>query len=367
MLALILHKKINHCPVKNSTTKNSTKSNLKMMVSFFLFLGLIPTMHSQNYRTIEAYMDDFAKNELFVKKSLIDYSVTIVESQKYSRTKVTATRIIEKLENINTLLKTTNKGFEGNTVLRDSFIKLNQKTIDCLKNGSLVLNDYEYQSTLSLPEIGQNLTTKESNLIAYYQELKKYEQDKRNFALCYKLHLKNNKGKNILEYNAYQNVLFYKMNVIDEKLTYVINAKDKKGFSDCLNMITFMHGVVMAKTSEYRSEYKDTSLNDANIEYATFIASQREKLSNLFITYVDEYNTLQALKNNTQRETTESIAAYNNIVKSYNTKKNLFYIVFNEMQTTKDKMYDSWLATNSTFLKNNGQFDSLYQGYANKD
>ena len=35
------------------------------------------------------------------------------------------------------------------------------------------------------------------------------------------------KTKNILQYNAYQNILFYKMNVIDEKLTSVVTAKDK--------------------------------------------------------------------------------------------------------------------------------------------
>lgn len=354
--------------MKNSTFQNSPKSNLLIQVCFFLLVGLIPTIsNSQNYRTIEAYMDDFAKNELYVKKSLMDYSVSIVESQLYSRTKVTAIRIIEKLENINTILKTTNKGFEGNTLLRDSFIKLNQKTIDCLKNGSLVLNDYDYQSSLSLTEIGENLSTKESHLIAYYQELKKYEQDKRSFAMCYKMRFKNNMSKNILEYNAYQNILFYKMNVMDEKLTYVINAKDKKGFSDCMNLIAFTREEVMVKTSEYRTEYKDTSLNDANIEYADFIAGQREKLTALFNTYVDEYNTLQALKNSKQPETSESIATYNNTVKSFNTKKNLFYIVFNDIQTTKDKMYDSWLTTNSTFLKNNSKFDSLYEKYAIND
>lgn len=354
--------------MKKSTIQNSPKSNLLNKVCFFLFVGLLPAISSsQNYRTIEAYMDDFAKNELYVKKSLMDYSVSIVESQLHSRTKVTAVRIIEKLENINSILMTTNKGFEGNTLLRDSFIKLNQRTIDCLKNGSLILNDYDYQSTLSLPEIGENIATKESHLIAYYQELKKYEQDKKSFAMCYKMHFKNNKSKNILEYNAYQNVLFYKMNVMDEKLNYVINAKDKKGFSDCMNMITFAREEVMTKTSEYRSEYKDTSLNDANIEYANFIAGQREKLSDLFNNYVDEYNALQALKNSTQAETTKSVAAYNNTVKSYNIKKNLFYSVFNTIQITKDKMYDSWLTTNSTFLKNNGKFDSLYEKYASND
>jgi len=353
--------------MRNSTTKNSSKSNLKMMVGFLLFLGIVPALYSQNYRNIEAYMDDFAKNELFVKKSLIDYSVSIVESQLHSRTKVTADRIIEKLENINTILKTTNKGFDGNTLLRDSFIRLNQKTIDCLKNGSLVLNDFDYQSTLSLTEIRKNISIKESNLIDYYKELKKYEQDKRDFASCFKMHFKNNKTKNILEYNAYQNILFYKMNVMDEKLTYVINTKDKKGFSDCLNLINLMHKEVMEKTSIYRSEYKDTSLNDANIAYANFIVGQREKLTDLFNAYVNEYDAMQALKNSKNAKTSQTISAYNNTVRSYNNKKNLFYAVFNDIQKTKDKMYESWFAINSAFLKNNGKFDSIYVKYAYPD
>ena len=351
--------------MKKSTIKTGQKSNLQTLISFFLFVGLLPTIiHSQQYRTINAYMDDFAKNELYVKKSLMDYSVSIVESQLYSRTKYTADRIVTKLENMNTILKINNKGFEGNTLLRDSFIKLNQKTIDCLKNGSLILNDYDYQSNLSMLEIGENLSQKESQLIDYYQELKNYEQDKRNFALCYKLHLNTNKRKNILEYNAYQNILFYKMNVMDEKLTSVINAKDKKGFSDCMNIIALMHKEILGKTSDYKYEYKDTSLNDANIEYSNFITGQKEKLTDLFNNYVDEYNALQALKNSSQPETNETTAAYNYAVKSYNIKKNLFYAVFNNLQSTKEKLYDNWLTINSAFLKNNGQFDSLYEKYA---
>ena len=311
--------------MKNFTLKNSPKNNL-IKVICLLFVCFIPTLsHSQNYRTIDAYMDDFAKNELFVKKSLMDYSVSIVESQLYSRTKVTAVRIIEKLENINSNLKINNKGFEGNTLLRDSFIKLNQKTINCLNNGSLILNDYDHQSTLSLPEIGENLNRKESELIAYYQELKNYEKDKKVFASCYKMRLKSNKGKNILEYNAFQNILFYKMNVMDEKLATVINAKDEKGFSDSLNMIELMYQEIMTKTSQYKNEYKDTSLNDANIGYANFIVGQKEKLSNLFNEYVNEYNALQLLKKSTAAETNETVVAYNNAVRTCNAKKNLFY------------------------------------------
>lgn len=367
MTGIILHKKLIPTVMKNFTFLNSPKSNMIKSVCFFLFVSLLPSiMFSQNYRTIQAYMDDFGKNEVYVKKSLMDYSVSIVESQLYRRTQYTAERIITKLENVNEILRKNNKGFEGNTLLRDSFIRINEKTIDCLKNGSLILSDYEYQSSLSLAEIGENFSRKETQLAEYYQELKNYEQDKRTFALVYKLPLKSNKKRNILEYNAYQNMLFYKMNVMDEKLTLVINAKDKKGFSDCLNMIDLMHQEAMTSAEEFKGEYSDTSLIDANIAYANFIAGQKDKLSDLFNNYVDEYNKLQLLKNQSQ-ETNDAVVAYNSVVKVYNVKKNTFYSIYKDIQTTKGKLYDDWLTTNSTFLKRNGQFESIYDNYAVND
>ena len=353
--------------MKNSTTKNSTKSNLKLIVSFFLFIGLIPTMHSQNYRSIDAYIEDFGKNELFVKKTFMDYTATIVESQLYSRTKTTVTRIVEKLEKINTILKNTDKGYEGNTSLRDSFIKMNEKTIQCLNNGTLILTDYDSQSSLSLPEIGENLNKKESDLLAYFQALKQYDNDKKYFASCYRMHFKGGKGKNILEYNAKQNILFYKLNVIDEKLSTVITAKDKKGFADCMNMIELMNQEVMTKTSEYYGYFKDNSLNAANVEYSKFIAGQNAKLTNLFSEYVDEYNKVQTLKASLQTTLGESVAAYNDAVASCNTKKNLFYAVFNDIQSEKKGLYDNWFAVNSAFLKNNGEFANIYDKYAFND
>lgn len=350
--------------MKNSTTTISRKFNSLSLICSFLIIGFFPTiLHSQNYRTIDAYMDDFMKNELFVKKSLMDYSISIVESQLYTRTKTTAARIIEKLEKINTIMKNSKNGFEGNTVLKDGFIKMNQKTIDCLKNGSLILNDYEYQSSLSLSEIGENFNRKESELITYYQELKNFEIAKKTFALNNKIHINGKSRKNILEYNAYQNILFYKMNVIDEKLTAVINAKDKKGFSDCLDVIALMHQEIITKTNLYKNDYKDTTLNDANVEYSNFILGQKDKLNDLFNNYADAYNAVQLLKNPSYTQTKLSIEAYNNAVKTFNNKKNLFYTVFNTIQLNKVKMYNNWLTTNSSFLKNNGHFESIYDKY----
>lgn len=116
--------------MKNFTLKNSPKSNIKTLL-FILFVGLAPTLTTaQNYRTIDAYMDDFGKNELFLKKTFMDYTVTIVESQLYSRTQTTVVRIVEKLEKLNNILKARDKGFEGNTMLRDSFIKMNEKLLN---------------------------------------------------------------------------------------------------------------------------------------------------------------------------------------------------------------------------------------------
>jgi hypothetical protein len=351
--------------MKNSTTENSSQGNLIKWFFFILLSGFFSSVsYAQEYRSIDAYLDDFGKNELYVKKAIMDYSMTIVESQMYSRTKYTAERIIDKLENMNAVLRTTDKGFENNTQLRDSFMKMNQKTIDCLSNGTLILNDYVHQSTLPLAEIEANFNQKEKELISYFQELKNYDESKNKFAACYHMQFRENKGKNILEYNAYQNMLFYKMNVVDEKLSAVIAARDKKGFMDCLNMIDKIQQEVIAKTTEYRSEFNDNSLNNANILYATFLANQKTKLNDLFIDYVAEHNALQQLKNAPQSNTKEAIDTYNYAVRGYNNKKNLFYAVFNDIQTRKKISYNNWYVVNSNFLKNNGQFDNIYEKYA---
>ncbi len=353
--------------MKKITTPFRSKSNL-LLKACLLFIAFLPApLQSQNYRTIDAYLEDFGKNEMYVKKALMDYTVTIVESQLDSRSKVTAARIIEKIENINNLLRRTDKGFQGNTMLRDSFIKMNEKTVESLKNGSLILSDYDYQSNLSLPEIGENLAKKETEMMDYYKELKNYENDKKYFGSCYRFHFKAPVGKNILEYNAYQNILFYKLNVMDEKLSKVIAAVDKKGFDECMNMIAVMHQQILEKTTEYNNYFKDNSLNNANIQYANFINDQKVQLANLFKEYATQYEILQGLKKSNSPETPEKINAYNEAVRNYNAKKNMFYAVFNDIQNTKKTMYDNWFSINSEFLKHNGEFDDIHTKFAYND
>ncbi len=300
---------------------------------------------------------------MFVKKAVMDYSVTIVESQTTTRSKATLGKIVDKLIIMNNIMKSTDKGFEKNTLLRDSFIKMNEKTIACLQNGCLVLDDYAYQSTLSFAEINTNMIQKEKDMLSYYQELKNYDTNKRAFGAQYNVSFKGNVGKNILEYNAKQNMLFYKMNVMDQKLTALIIAKDKAGIAECFNYIDALRQQLIAKTNQYRGDYKDNSMNEANVKYFDFISSQKAKLATLLNDYVNEYANLSALKNSTKPQTPAFIAEYNQEVKTYNNKKNSFYAASDAIQLTKKAMYNNWFVTNSKFLQNNGEFENIHETY----
>jgi len=171
---------------------------------------------AQNYRNPKAYIYDFVKNETFVKESLTEYSYSIVNISTDGRIQNTLDRIYLKLENINTILLKNDKGVNGDLELRDAFIKLNVKTISLLKNKSLVLNDYSYQSSLDYVDILKNFAFKENEITDYYRGLISYENNKKLFALKYKINLINNPSKkNMFEYNAYQNIIYYEMNVLD--------------------------------------------------------------------------------------------------------------------------------------------------------
>ncbi|MBC7606875.1 MAG: hypothetical protein H7199_07965 [Burkholderiales bacterium] len=354
--------------MKNSTILNNTKNNQLSYIFLILLVSMLPNfLQAQDYRYINAYMDDFGKNEMFVKKSLMDYSVTIVDSQIDTRSKATSGKIVDKLVNMNLIMKNTNKGFENNTLLRDSFIKMNEKTIECLKNGSLILDDYDYQSMLSFSEINANMSRKEKDMASYYQEIKNYDANKKAFGMQYNVSFKANAGKNVLEYNGFQNILFYKINVIDQKLTTLIAAKDKAGFAECFKNIDALHLEAISRTNQYKDNFKDNSMNDANMKYSNFIYGQKEKLFTLFNDFVDEYAILLALKNSTKPQTPAFIAAYNQQARIYNSKKNLFYAVLNPIQVTKKAMYNSWFVTNSKFLQNNSEFENIHDKYSTTD
>jgi len=231
---------------------------------------------SSGYRNIKSYLADFAKNELFVKKSLIEYSMTIIENQAITRSDASSIRIVDKLKKINTILRRFDKGFEKNTTLRDSFIKMNEKTIECMTNGTLILNDYELQSSKNINEIQLNLTQREANLVSYFNELRRYETSKKDFELHYNVNIKNISGINLFEYNAYQNILFYKINVIDQKMLVAITCIKKDEFIASIAALENIYQEIAVKTNDYKNDYKDVSLNQVNKVYAKYIYDQKE-------------------------------------------------------------------------------------------
>jgi RNAse (barnase) inhibitor barstar len=344
--------------MKNFTLKTNTRNILKTAVCTLL---LLPTISfSQQYRTAIAYIDDFGKNELFVKKSLIDYSETIIEDHLQSRSQVTSGRIIEKLKRINLILAKNDKGFEKNTKLRDSFLKLNNYTIDCLTNGSLILNDYETQTALPLEKILVNLNLKETSLRNYFEELKNFEKIKKEFGNTYNVYINTMEEKNLFEYNAYQNFLFYKVNILDRKLLTYIYNKDEKGFYNCLKTIKETNKEVISKTNQLSNLYADKSLNNANIEYSKFIYVENINLIPLFDDFI-------LASNNKSNSRDMNLDTKNNYSTIYNLKKDNLFDVLEKIQEKKKVLYYRWFNINSKFLKNNMQFDNIYEAYTTND
>ena len=359
--------------MKKATTAICQKNYLLLLNCFVLFLFILPTfsysqeIKSAGYRTLKAYIDDFAKNELFIKKSLIEYSNSIIENQLESRSLATSNRITEKLKSINANIKQNDKGFEKNTLLRDSFIKMNEKTIECLSNGTLIMNDYTIQSQNSVTEISQNLKERELALIGYFEELKQFEKSKKEFGKMNNINIKNFSGNNVLEYNAYQNVLFYKINVIDEKLNTSIIKVNKDEFIASINALDNAYQEVLLKTSQYKPIFNDTSLNSENIAYSNFIYSQKKKIIPLFNDFANEYAALQKLKKMPNNNSKESIDRYNLAVKSYYLKKNALFDILDIIQKNKKIMYNNWFVVNRTFLKNNIKVTDIYESYTFND
>jgi len=318
---------------------------------------------SPGYRTINSYLADFAKNELFIKKSLNDYSNSIMENHLVGRSAISSNQIIDKLKKMNTILKRFDKGFEKNTVLRDSFIKMNEKTIECLSNGTLILNDYESQTLKSVSDINTNLNQREINLKSYYEELNRYEKSKKEFGLLFNIQINTLSGKNVFEYNAYQNILFYKINVMDQKIQAAINCINEGDFSEGIASLNSIYENVIFKTNLYKQDFKDTSLNNENISYSKFVKDQNEIIVPFFLDYVKEYEALQLLKDSQLPETKVTISQYNTAVRSYNFSKNKLFDLLLVHQKNKTVMYENWFNVNRNFLKNNIKIADLHESY----
>ena len=343
-------------------------SKIVLFCLSFIFILLCETTFAQNYRNAKAYINDFGKNELFVKESLMEYSTAIIDASPDARFQNTLERIYKKLEEINVNLLKNDKGVDGDTDLRDSFIKLNNKTITLLKNKSLKLNDYRVQSGLDYSEIYKNFSYKESEISKYYTEILNYESSKKNFGLKYKILIRNYNKKNVFEYNAYQNLIFYKLNVLDEKLTQLFKYRSTQEVIECTNFMTSMAEESLIKTDIYKNDFTDTSLNDINIEFVNFMLKQNETLLPLYQQYITVYEDFQKFKNKfLEANNLIKVEDYNNEVQRYNDTKNKFFNTLYENQLAKSDLLKRWYITNSSFLKNNIEFEDLYEKFTNTD
>jgi hypothetical protein len=338
--------------------------NQIVFAAFFVMLFITQNGNAQNYRNPQAYIEDFERNELFVKESLIEYTTAVITISPDYRTKATLERIFKKLENVNTILLRNDIGLMGDTDLRDAFIRMNAKTVSLLRNKILILNDYSEQSILDYPQILKNLSFKENEISSYYKGLIDYENSKRDFALKYAVVIIGDiKTKNAFESNANQNIIFYKMNVLDEKLTVLLKERDLENVKECFKYIDIIGTECLKKTDQYKNDFKDASLNNANIGLVTFMLKQKETLLPAYSNYVKKYDEFQKIK----ADKTISDAQYNTEVKLYNNAKNLFFDTLYNVQLSKKEMVDSWYVTNSKFLINNTDFANQQDKLTNLD
>ncbi|WP_395064797.1 hypothetical protein [Flavobacterium sp.] len=298
----------------------------------------------------------------------MEYSTSIIDASPDDRIQNTLERIYLKLEDINVNLMSNDRGINNDTTLRDAFIKLNTKTITLLKNKSLKLNDYNAQSGLDYSEIFKNFSYKEYEISKYYSEILGYENAKKEFGLKYKINIRNFNKINVFEYNAYQNLIFYKLNVLDDKLVQLLKYRKEDDVVECINFMTNVSQESLIKTDLFKDDFTDTSLNDANIELINFMLLQNEKLLPLYQKYVTVYDDFQKTKATfMEPNTVMKIEDYNAEVRRYNEIKNNFFNALYEIQIKKKELLNRWYFTNSQFLKNNIEFENLYEKFTNLD
>ena len=326
------------------------------------------TVSSQQYRTAKAYINDFGQNEIFITSALNDYSKSIAYMDSKSRVSNTSKELIFKLEKLNIILTKTDKGFDGDTSLRNALLNLNIAVISFLRNNSNNLNDYKEQSLLSLNEINKNFEQKEKDINNLYGEFKNYEMTKKMFGLKNNIPIKNHTGKNIFEYNSKQNLIFYKLNVLDEKLQTAINSKDLKLTQDCSDLIVKTSNEALVTAAFYKDYFKDNSLNNANVILSEFYINQNEILIPIVTEYFLYQEKFQKIKsefdNNNQ---TMTIEAYNEEVRKINSLKNKYYNTLNSINIKKNATLNNWYVVNSEFLKNNINFETIDYKYVDSN
>lgn len=331
----------------------------KIIVSLILFF-FVTSSYAQEYKTPNSYLFDFSKNEVYINSAMIEYSKSIIQQSPENRKSITLNKLIDKLKEINQILINTDKGFKKDITLKEAFINLNDKIIYCLTNDCLNLKDYELQCQLSNQEIRIDFAQKENNIKLFFEELKKYDNFKSEFALKYNIVLKTRNKKNVFEYNAYQNFIFYKLNVFDGKLTKAIESKNVTEIKNASESLVAESYQALKETSQLENQFIDQTLNNANKKWVDFLLKQSEEVVKSAINFFNFYYDFQKIKEATAQSNDPIIIdQYNAQVKEYNQLKNKFYESQNQFQIQKEQLRNEWFNINSQFLINNIDLDKI--------
>ena len=341
---------------------------LRKSIFFLVLFFQISNGFSQDYRNASAYINDFGRNETNVNSALMEYSKSIAFVDPEKRLQRSLDELILKFEKLNSILNIHDKGYKNDESLKNSLIDLNISVIEYLKNEDNDMNDYKEQSLLSLAEIENNFRKKDVAIELLYSKFRKYENTKRQFGIKYNIPIKNDPGFNIYEYNTNQNLIFYKINVLDEKLLVLIDNKDVIQIKECAHLIVSTCNQSLQKTAIYKDYFSDRTLNDANIAFSEFFLNQDEVLIPVavnFLTFSEQFQKTKCLFE--ENNGIMTIEEYNTEVRKYNDLKNKFNYALFSVNVNKNPLIDSWLKINSDFLKNNINFDIDNYRYVDTD
>ncbi|MBC7606874.1 MAG: hypothetical protein H7199_07960 [Burkholderiales bacterium] len=330
------------------------KSNLSLSIFLLLFFLQATSSHAQRYRTAEAYISDFEKNESYVIQSLTEYSSAIINDEKASRVQATLEDIYNRLGNINTIITKNGKGYLGDVSLRDAFLKMNSRTIMLLKNNTLKVTGYETEKNLSYPEIFSVFETRKSEIINYYSAIVDYTNAKRRFSKRNNLTQGRYFSKrNIFEYDAHQSLMFFKINVLDAKLCDLLSTTDDKNVIQCVSYLNQVCRESLILTDEYKNVNIDQSLNNANNDLITFLLAQNETLLPLYADYIQTLSDFNNTKEALQKNENDNVEKYNEKVRQLDMTKNKFTGSFAAIQNQKKELIDNWLKIKQNYLKKN--------------
>ncbi len=322
-----------------------------LLLCLLLLVAVSSPSQAQNYRTAQAYLADFEKNERFISESLVAHSASLINGEKASRSQATLATIHNKLERINAIIISNDKGFGGDTTLRDTFLKMTQNMLVLLDDQTLQLEDYQAQRGLDLDEMATLFDTKTRNVINYYASMVDYTNAKRWFSKRNRLeHDRYFADRIAFEYNAHQSLIFFKLNVLDVKLWDLLLTTDDATVNKCVAFINKVCNESLAQIETYKKTNVDQSLNVANADLIAFLTSRNQTLIPAYKDYIQALSNL----NNTEKaelDKPEPTQKLHLLEQQLTVTKNKFNESLAAAKQQTKALTDRWIQTQRQFLK----------------